>query len=121
MEATCDKHGYLNDEAAMAEGFPLSDTISFQTKAGWYDVIVTTAAIPASLRDDGQAGFRTVADMHAPSTEEGTATLLQGLSRDYATANAARAGHAEVLRLVEERQLPLPIPDAVLDERKLPG
>jgi len=105
----------------MAEGFPLSDTISFQTKAGWYDVIITTAAIPASLRDDGQAGFRTVADLHAPSTEEGTATLLQGLVRDYVTVSAARAGHAEALRMVEERQIPLPIPDTVLAERKLPG
>lgn len=105
----------------MAEGFPLSDTISFETPAGWYDVIITTASIPASLSDDGQAGFRTVADVHAPSAEEGNATLLQGLLRNYATASAARAGHAEALRLVEERQIPLPIPDPVLAERKLPG
>ncbi len=105
----------------MAEEFPLSDTISFETKAGWYDLMITTAAIPASLSDDGQAGFRTVADLHAPGTEEGTATLLQGLVRDYSTASAARSGHAEVLRLVEERQVDLPIPDLVLEERKLPG
>ena len=105
----------------MAEEFPLSDTVSYRTTVGWYDLIVTTAAIPASLSDDGQAGYRTVADLHAPGAEEGTATLLQGLVREYATPDAARAGHAEVLRQVEQRQAPLPIPDPVLEERKLPG
>jgi hypothetical protein len=103
----------------MAEGFPLSDTISFQTKVGWYDLIVTTAYIPASLGDTGEAGFRTVADLHAPHTAAGEATLLQELVRDYRTAAEARAGHADVLRLVEERQVPLPIPDEVTTERKL--
>lgn len=103
----------------MAEGFPLSDTISYQTKAGWYDLIVTTAYIPSGLSDTGEAGFRTVADLHAPQSAEGAATLLQDLVRDYRTAAEARAGHAEVLRLVEERQVPLPIPDEVTLERKL--
>jgi|GEM_PF-5383704 hypothetical protein len=105
----------------MAEGFPLSDTISFETRAGWYDVLITTAAIPASLSDDGKASFRTVVDLHAPNTEEGTATLLQGLVHDYETAADAIAGHADVLRQVEERQTPLPIPDQITDERKLRG
>jgi hypothetical protein len=103
----------------VAEGFPLSDTISFQTKAGWYDLLVTTAYIPAGLGDDGQAGYRTVADLHAPHTEEGTATLLQGLVRDYRSAAEARAGHADVVRLVEQRQVPLPLPDEVMAERRL--
>ncbi|HEY8743836.1 MAG TPA: hypothetical protein VIU62_12090 [Chloroflexota bacterium] len=105
----------------MAEGFPLSDTISFETRAGWYDLMITTAAIPASLSDDGHAAFRTVVDLHAPNTEEGTATLLQGLLRDYATAADAIAGHAEVLRQVKEREVALPIPDQITDERKLRG
>lgn len=109
------------DGVAMAEGFPLSDTISFETQAGWYDVLITTAAMPASLNDEGQAAFRTVVDLHAPNTEEGTATLLQGLVRDYSTAGDAIAGHADVLRQVEERQATLPIPDQITDERKLRG
>ncbi|MGI8914360.1 MAG: hypothetical protein ACR2JY_11375 [Chloroflexota bacterium] len=105
----------------MAAGFPLSDIVSFETEGGWYDLIVTTAYIPAGLGDDGEASFRTVADLHSPHSEEGTATLLQGLVRDYRTATEACAGHAEVLRLVEERQTRLPIPGEVRSERKLRG
>ena len=40
---------------------------------------------------------------------------------DYETAADAIAGHADVLRQVEERQTPLPIPDQITDERKLRG
>ncbi len=105
----------------MAEEFPLSDTISFQTREGWYDLIVTTAYIPSGLSDDGRGGYRTAADLHAPHTEDGTATLLQGLVREYADAVDARLGHAETVRQVENRSIPLPIPDDVLDERKLRG
>ena len=105
----------------MADDFPLSDTVSFQTEFGWYDLIVTTAHIPADMSDNGRTRYRTVADLHAPHTEEGTATLLEGLARDYTDSVAARAGHAEVFRLVAERQVPLPIPDVVIDERKLRG
>lgn len=105
----------------MADDFPLSDTVSFQTKFGWYDLIVTTAHIPADTSDTSRTRYRTVADVHAPHTEEGSATLLEGLVRDYMDGAAARAGHAEVLRLVEERQVPLPIPDVVTAERKLRG
>lgn len=103
----------------MAEGFPLSDTISFRTADGWYDLMVTTAYLPADLNDTGQPGYRTVADLHAPHSAEGDATLLEALVTDYTDPAAARAGHAETVRLVEERGVPLPIPDEVIAERKL--
>lgn len=105
----------------MADEFPLSDTISFQTPEGWYDLIVTTVHIPPELSDDGRGRFRTAADLHAPHTEEGTATLLQALVREYPDAEEARLGHAETVRQVESRSVPLPIPDGTIDERKLRG
>jgi hypothetical protein len=111
----------MKEWTAMADDFPLSDTVSFQTTLGWYDLIVTTAHIPAESGATHQPRYRTVADLHAPHTEEGTATLLEGLVREYTDGAAARAGHAELLRLVEERQVPLPIPDVVTAERKLRG
>lgn len=101
------------------DDFPLSDTVSFETADGWFDLLLTTAWIPGEPGGSGPGVFRTVADLHAPHSHQGDATLLQGLMRDYPDAAAARAGHAVLLDAVERRTVELPIPAAVRAIRKL--
>ena len=105
----------------MDDEFPLSDTISFETGEGWYDLLITTVALAAEDARSGHDVYRTAADLHAPGEAEGDATLLDALTRDYADAASARAGHAALVRAAEARQLPLPIPADVRAVRKLRG
>ena len=101
------------------DDFPLSDTISFETGDGWFDLLLTTAWIPGEPGGSGPGVFRTVADLHAPHSAEGDATLVDAVMRDYPDAAAARAGHAALLGAIERREIELPIPDDVRSVRTL--